>query len=74
MRLMKLKGHTDIVKALVLNRDGTQVSLLPLSKKMISACDLSLRQFRAVGWLAERELLWGCYGDLWQFIGGHPHC
>jgi len=27
MRQMKLKGHTDIVKALMLNRDGTQVSL-----------------------------------------------
>jgi len=26
MRQMKLKGHTDIVKALILNRDGTQVS------------------------------------------------
>jgi len=25
MRQMKLKGHTDIVKALILNRDGTQV-------------------------------------------------
>ena len=25
---MKLKGHTDNVKALVLNRDGTQVSVL----------------------------------------------
>ena len=24
-KLMKLKGHTDNVKALVLNRDGTQV-------------------------------------------------
>ena len=27
-KLMKLKGHTDNVKALVLNRDGTQVSVL----------------------------------------------
>jgi len=26
LKLMKLKGHTDNVKALVLNRDGTQVS------------------------------------------------
>ena len=26
-KLMKLKGHTDNVKALVLNRDGTQVSV-----------------------------------------------
>lgn len=25
LKLMKLKGHTDNVKALVLNRDGTQV-------------------------------------------------
>jgi WD40 repeat protein len=25
-KLMKLKGHTDNVKALVLNRDGTQVN------------------------------------------------
>ena len=24
-KLMKLKGHTDNVKALVINRDGTQV-------------------------------------------------
>ena len=33
MRQMKLKGHTDIVKALILNRDGTQVisSLLMVS-------------------------------------------
>lgn len=27
-KLMKLKGHTDNVKALVLNRDGTQVGLI----------------------------------------------
>lgn len=26
LKLMKLKGHTDNVKALVLNRDGTQVN------------------------------------------------
>ena len=25
-KLMKLKGHTDNVKSLLLNRDGTQVS------------------------------------------------
>ena len=27
-KLMKLKGHSDNVKALVLNRDGTQVSTI----------------------------------------------
>lgn len=27
-KLMKLKGHTDNVKALLLNRDGTQVGVL----------------------------------------------
>lgn len=26
-KIMKLKGHTDNVKALVLNRDGTQVNI-----------------------------------------------
>ena len=30
MRQMKLKGHTDIVKALILNRDGTQVIIFLL--------------------------------------------
>jgi len=29
-KLMKLKGHTDNVKALLLNKDGTQV-MFPLS-------------------------------------------
>jgi len=29
-KLMKLKGHADNVKALVLNRDGTQVSHMTL--------------------------------------------
>ena len=29
-KLMKLKGHADNVKALVINRDGTQVGTLPL--------------------------------------------
>ena len=27
-KLMKLKGHADNVKALILNKDGTQVNLL----------------------------------------------
>ena len=30
-KLMKLKGHTDNVKSLLLNRDGTQVSLAKLA-------------------------------------------
>ena len=29
-KLMKLRGHTDNVKALVLNKDGTQVSVRQL--------------------------------------------
>ena len=28
-KLMKLKGHADNVKALILNKDGTQVISLP---------------------------------------------
>lgn len=30
-KLMKLKGHTDNVKSLLLNRDGTQVRSLSLT-------------------------------------------
>jgi len=40
MRQMKLKGHTDIVKALILNRDGTQVSHCLLIYKRLDLLDL----------------------------------
>ena len=33
-KLMKLKGHSDNVKALVLNRDGTQVSTVQYFKNI----------------------------------------
>ena len=36
-KLMKLKGHADNVKALILNKDGTQVGKI-LSKKLIKNC------------------------------------
>lgn len=32
---MKLKGHTDNVKALLLNRDGTQVHALTWDKGIL---------------------------------------
>ena len=36
-KLMKLKGHADNVKALILNKDGTQVRK-KLSNKLIKNC------------------------------------
>ena len=36
-KLMKLKGHADNVKALILNKDGTQVRK-KLSNKLIENC------------------------------------
>ena len=36
-KLMKLKGHADNVKALILNKDGTQVRK-KLSNKLIKTC------------------------------------
>ena len=34
-KLMKLKGHADNVKALILNKDGTQVNSLNVNKSII---------------------------------------
>lgn len=34
-KLMKLKGHSDNVKALVINRDGTQVFMSSIAFKFL---------------------------------------
>ena len=35
-KLMKLKGHADNVKALILNKDGTQVNSLNMNLEQMS--------------------------------------
>lgn len=46
-KLMKLKGHTDNVKSLLLNRDGTQVGVLTSPPSLV--CWMK-RSFRALTW------------------------